>query len=110
MKNGVGDTDYTLKDIEIDPRFIVAAKEMYISYLFQILYTVTIISIAFGFGGKDLGEYTFIFGMPSWWFGTVVATILFIVLLVVLCTRVFKEISIEAYTMDTHDKGGQSLE
>lgn len=106
------DGDYSIKDIEVDPRFVVAAREMYITYGFQILFTATIIAIAFGFGGKTLGEYKFIFGMPSWWFGTVVATAIFIALLTVLCTRVFKDISIEPYETpeEINSEGGKSLE
>jgi uncharacterized membrane protein YhdT len=70
---------------------------MYITYAFQILFTAIIIAIAFGYGGKPLNEYTFILGMPSWWFATIVVTVFFIGLLVVLCNRVFKDISIEPY-------------
>jgi uncharacterized membrane protein YhdT len=109
VSKGDQDNDYSLKDIEVDARFVVAAREMYITYAFQILFTVVIIGIAFIFGGKSLAAYRFIFGMPSWWFGTVVASLGFLILLVFLSSRIFKDISIEPYVTDEDicEEGGK---
>lgn len=90
---------------EEDERFRTCYKEMYIAFAFQLAYVAIMFFIAYGWGGKSLSEYTFILGMPSWFFACLATVVGFLVLLAFLCFRYFKDISIEAYV--DRDGGGK---
>jgi len=61
------DRDYSIKDIEIDPRLKVIRKEMIISFLMLtgFMFTVTGSSYLLWDGG-EVADYSFILGMPSY--------------------------------------------
>ena len=80
-----------------DKRFEICKKEMLIAFGFQIIYTVIINAILFLVAGKPLSEYKFILGMPSWFFACIVVLASFIVILGILCFKILKNISVDAY-------------
>ncbi|MDD5014714.1 MAG: YhdT family protein [Atribacterota bacterium] len=87
-------TDYKFSDIKIDPRFKIAKREMLISFAIQILFTIIMVGIAHIFGGRPLKEYTFILGMPSWFFLLLVAYLFCIVTVSYIVLYKFKNIDI----------------
>lgn len=85
------------KEFRNDPRFKICFKEMLLTYALQILFTIVVLGIAFIFGGKPLSEYSFILGMPSWWFAVLTTALLWIALVVFTSIKIFKDFKVDAY-------------
>lgn len=92
-----GDRDYDIKDIVVDERFIIAKKEMLITFAVQISFTLIMIFTAYTVGNGDPKDYTYIMGMPSWWFYCLAITIVFLGIIYILTSKVYKNVSVEAY-------------
>ena len=69
--------NYSFGEIEVDPRFNTCEKEMKIVYIVQLLYTILTIAITYFLGKGDPKDYTYIMGLPLWWFANIVITIIF---------------------------------
>lgn len=89
--------DYDIKDIEVDERFIIAKKEMLITFAVQLSFTFLMIFTAYTVGRGDPRNYNFIMGIPAWWIYCLGITIGFLVLIYVLTSKVYKDVSVEAY-------------
>lgn len=88
------DKDYNLEDIEVDDRFKICNKEMKLAYGLQIIYMITLITVAYTLGRGDLREYSFIMGMPTWWFAVMVTAISFAAIAIYISLTKFTDMSL----------------
>lgn len=86
--------NYEFSEIEEDPRFVVANKEFKIAYLVWALFTVTTIGIAYYFGKGDPTQYTYVMGLPKWFFLTLVNVVFFIGVISFIVKRIFKDMDL----------------
>lgn len=91
------DRDYDIKDVKVDERFLIAKREMLITFAVQVAYTIVMLVVGYSLGKGDPRNYTFIAGMPAWWFWALVITAGFLVVVYYLVRRVFKDMSVEPW-------------
>lgn len=89
---------------KVDKRFPICTREMLITFIFLTAYCLFVVFVSYGLGGKPLNQYTFIMGMPSWFFILILGMVVFIAILGFICFKVFANISIEAY-IDQEERG-----
>lgn len=92
------DRNYSFDDIEVDPRFIRCAKEMKITFLVWILFAVISIGVSYLLGRGDVQDYTYVAGLPLWWFMAILISLLFTALVIFITKFVFQD-------MDLTDEG-----
>lgn len=81
---------------EKDPRFKVANREAKIGFVLVIINFLWWFGFAYGMGSRSPEEYTYVFGLPSWFFYSCVAGLVMVVFLVVLAVKLFfKEVPFE---------------
>lgn len=81
---------------EKDPRFKVANREAKIGFALVIINFLWWFGFAYGMGSRSPEEYTYVFGLPSWFFYSCVAGLVMVVFLVVLAVKLFfKEVPFE---------------
>lgn len=81
---------------EKDPRFKVANREAKIGIVIVVVNFLWWFGFAYGMGSRSPEEYTYIFGLPSWFFYSCVAGFVMVVFLVVLAVKLFfKEVPFE---------------
>ncbi len=86
-----------------DRRYKVANREAIIGICLAIFNFIWWFGFAYGLGSKPVEEYTYIAGLPSWFFYSCVVGFLVVVLLVVILVKgVFKEVPFD-------DEGGDSF-
>ncbi|WP_096439504.1 YhdT family protein [Alteribacter populi] len=79
-----------------DPRFKIANREAIIGVILVIINFAWWYGFAYGMGSKPVEEYTFIFGMPAWFFySCVVGFLLMVVLVTVVVKFYFKDVSFD---------------
>ncbi|WMJ78444.1 MULTISPECIES: YhdT family protein [unclassified Sedimentibacter] len=71
------ETNYSLDEIEMDPRFIICEKEMKLVFGVQIIFTLVSIIAAYLLGSGDPNNYSYILGLPTWWFAIIVISVIF---------------------------------
>lgn len=87
-----------------DRRYKVAKKEALIGIGLAVFNFLWWFGFAYGLGSKPVNEYTYIAGLPSWFFYSCVIGFLVVVFLVIIFVKmVFKEVPFE------EDEGGDSL-
>jgi uncharacterized membrane protein YhdT len=87
-----------------DPRFKIAEKEAWIGIGLVLFNFIWWYGFAYGMGSGPADEYTFIFGLPAWFFYSCVAGFLIMVVLVTAAVKFFfKEVPFEENT-----EGGDS--
>ncbi|TMW70656.1 YhdT family protein [Alteribacter natronophilus] len=74
-------------DLHSDPRYRIANREAVIGVVLVIINFVWWYGFAYGLGSAPPEEYTFVFGLPAWFFWSCVAGFL---LMVILVTAVVK--------------------
>ncbi|MDQ0272087.1 YhdT family protein [Cytobacillus purgationiresistens] len=79
----------TRKDKKIDPRFKVSNREALIAIGLAIINFLWWYGFAYGMGSAPVEEYTFVFGLPAWFFYSCVAGFIFITILVFIVVRFF---------------------
>ena len=84
LKKGV----YTLQK-NIDYRFKIANLEAIIGIGLVIINFIWWYSFAYGLGGKDPSEYSFVFGLPAWFFYSSVLGVVIMSLLVFIVVKFF---------------------
>ncbi|MCQ1530729.1 YhdT family protein [Lutispora saccharofermentans] len=72
------DTNYDFKEIEMDERFIICEKEMKLVFIIQILFTVLSVAAAYLLGRGNPEDYTYIMGLPAWWFAVISISLIFL--------------------------------
>lgn len=79
-----------------DKRYRVANREALIGVALVLLNFALWYGFAYGMGGGDPTEYTYILGFPAWFFYSCIATtVLMLVLLAILLKVVFKEVPLD---------------
>ncbi len=79
-----------------DKRFKIAHKEAVIGVILVIINFLLWFGFAYGMGSGDPQEYSYILGMPQWFFYSCIISTLISTLLVVLSVKyLFKEVSFE---------------
>lgn len=92
------ETNYNLEEIEVDPRFKVCEKEMKLTFIVQILFTAFTIGAAYILGKGDPKDYTYIMGMPAWWFAVILISFIFLGIVIYITKTTFTD-------MDLTDEG-----
>lgn len=76
--------------------FQIAHREAKIGIALLVFNFVWWFGFAYGLGSRDYTEYTYIFGLPDWFFYSCVIGFIVMVILVVLCVKfLFKEVPFE---------------
>ncbi|NLC12381.1 MAG: YhdT family protein [Firmicutes bacterium] len=99
------DYDYDIRNIEVDKRFVIAKKEMLITFIVQLCYTFLMLIVAYATGKGDPKNYSFIMGMPAWWFYALLITALFLILIYYIITKVFVPVSVEPWIEQEQERG-----
>ncbi|SEM10521.1 Uncharacterized membrane protein YhdT [Mesobacillus persicus] len=93
MKNGISDKD---------PRFKIAQREAWIGVILVIINFVWWFGFAYGMGSESVESYTYIFGLPAWFFFSCVGGFVLMVILVILAVKLlFKEVPFDDETEGT---------
>lgn len=80
----------------MDPRFKIAHREAWIGVALAIFNFIWWFGFAYGLGSRPVEEYTYIFGLPDWFFySCVVGFVLISALVIVIAKFVLKEVSFE---------------
>lgn len=81
---------------EKDPRFKVAHREAWIGIVLVLINFLWWFGFAYGLGSAPVEEYTYVFGLPGWFFYSCVGGFILMVVLVVFAVKVlFKEVPFE---------------
>ncbi len=89
--------DYDFKtDIDIDPRFKVCFREMLISFGMFVVFAAVMLFVVFVVGGGDPREYSYILGMPAWYFWVFVVCIVTAVVVALILDKFFTHMSLES--------------
>ncbi|MGB3260780.1 YhdT family protein [Paenisporosarcina sp.] len=79
-----------------DPRFKIAHREALIGVALAVVHFIWWFGFAYGLGSRPVEEYTYIFGLPDWFFySCVVGFILICITVILLAKFVLKEVSFE---------------
>lgn len=88
-------TDYSLEDIVEDERFVQCRKEAIVSIIMYFVMAGAMLLAMYTVGAGDPTQYTYIFGMPSWYFAVGCAAVGAIVILYILLAKFFRHMSLE---------------
>ncbi|MBD7909130.1 YhdT family protein [Sporosarcina gallistercoris] len=84
------------KEHKQDPRFKTAHKEAWIGVALAVFNFVWWFGFAYGLGGRPVEEYTYILGLPDWFFWScVVGFILMSIITVVLAKFVLTDMPLD---------------
>lgn len=72
-----------------DWRFKVANREALIGIALAIFNFIWWFGFAYGLGSRPVEEYTYVFGLPSWFFYSCIVGFITIAILVILIVRFF---------------------
>lgn len=89
------------KEHKKDQRFKIANREAFIGVGLVIFNFVWWFAFAYGLGSKDPSEYTYIFGLPDWFF---YSCVLGLVVMIILVTFVVKTFFIDVSFDDEGDE------
>ncbi|OLO26855.1 sodium:pantothenate symporter [Alkalihalophilus pseudofirmus] len=79
-----------------DPRFKIAHREALIGVGLVIFNFIWWYGFAYGLGSAPVEEYTYVLGLPAWFFYSCVLGFLVMVVLVIFVVKVwFKDVSFE---------------
>lgn len=84
---------------EEDPRYRVSVKEAWVSAGYWAMFTIAMISVAWGLGGhRDPAEVNYIAGFPDWFFWSALVTtgVFSTVVPYLLVKFLFTDISLES--------------
>ncbi|WP_077210866.1 YhdT family protein [Bacillus dakarensis] len=85
-----------------DPRFKIAHREAWIGVILVIINFVWWYGFAYGLGSDSVQDYTYVFGLPAWFFYSCVGGFILMVVLVSFAVKFFfKDVPFE-------DEGGES--
>lgn len=88
--------DYDFKDIDVDPRFKVCLKEVFICIGIFVAFAAAMLISVFVIGGGNPLEYTYILGMPAWYFCVLLVCAATCALVAVILDKFFTHMSLEA--------------
>ncbi|MFK9090163.1 YhdT family protein [Bacillus salipaludis] len=77
----------------LDKRFKIAHREALIGVVLVIINFIWWYGFAYGLGSAKVEKYTYIFGLPAWFFYSCIAGFIVMVILVILTVKfLFKEV------------------
>lgn len=89
---------------DVDPRFVISNREAVYSLLLTLGYFLWWFGFAYGFGGKDVSDYFYVFGLPAWFFySCLVGGLLFCMVVPVVVFCLFENIPLD----DKKGEGGR---
>lgn len=79
-----------------DPRYIIAKREAIVLLALFVAYIIWWYAFAYGLGSRDPAQYSYILGLPDWFFYSCVLSIpIFSLLLAIIVKRFFKEVPLD---------------
>ena len=85
----------------IDRRFIQANKEALMALILSLAYLAWWYVTAYGFGEKSPSEYTYIMGLPTWFFlSCILGFFLFAILTTLMVVLLFKDLPLDGKNPD----------
>lgn len=82
-----------------DPRFKQCKKEALMGLALGIFNLIWWFGWGYGLGSKPVSEYTYMLGLPTWFFmSCIVGSVLFSILTIIMVNKFFKDMSLEALT------------
>lgn len=89
-----------------DPRFMISNKEAIIGVILVIFNFLWWFGFAYGLGSKPVKEYTYIMGLPAWFFySCVIGLIVMIALVTFVVKNFFKEVPFDD---ELEEEGGDA--
>jgi len=80
----------------VDKRFKIAHREALIGVILVIINFIMWYGFGYGLGSTDVKHYSYIFGLPAWFFySCIVGSIIMIVLVILTVKFIFKDIPFE---------------
>ncbi|MCT2536542.1 YhdT family protein [Aquibacillus koreensis] len=80
-------------DFKEDPRFKIANREALIGCGVAVINFIWWFGFAYGLGSKPVDTYTYIFGLPAWFFySCIVGTVVIIGVVILMVKKGFKDI------------------
>lgn len=93
-----------------DPRYKQCNKEAIYAIILGLLNVIWWFAWGYGPGSKPVEEYTYIMGMPTWFFmSCVVGAILFTILTFIMVDKLFKNMSLEDMTEEEAGKFSEEV-
>ncbi|MCA1009149.1 YhdT family protein [Halobacillus halophilus] len=84
------------KRFKEDARYRVANREALIGLVLVMINFALWFGFAYGLGSKPVEEYSYIWGLPAWFFYSCIASTVLVVVLVMLAVKfLYKEVSFE---------------
>ncbi len=85
------DRNYSFSEIEQDHRFLICKREAIISLVVWFMFMFSTVGVAYSIGSRPIQDYTYIWGIPAWYFATIAVVLGFVALVFVLLIYVFKD-------------------
>lgn len=83
-------------EFQEDPRFKVSNREALIGCIIAAVNFIWWFGFAYGLGSKPVEEYSYVFGLPAWFFYSCVAgTVVITIVVIVAVKRWFKNIPLD---------------
>lgn len=84
------------RDNPLDKRFKIAHQEALIGVVLVVINFVWWYGFAYGLGSKKVEDYSYIFGLPAWFFYSCIAGFVVMIILVSLTVKfLFKDVPFE---------------
>lgn len=88
-----------------DPRFKQCNKEALMGLGLGVVNLIWWFGFGYGLGSKDVSEYTYILGFPSWFFmSCIVGGVVFSILTVIMINKFFKDMPLDGLTKEEVEK------
>ena len=81
---------------QLDKRFKIAHREAIIGIILVLINFIWWYGFAYGLGSAKVEQYSYIFGLPAWFFYSCILGSIIMVILVIITVKVlFKEVSFD---------------
>lgn len=81
------------QNLQLDKRFKIAHREALIGVILVIFNFIWWYGFAYGLGSKKVEDYTYVFGLPAWFFYSCIAGFVLMVIIVIFTVKfLFKEV------------------
>lgn len=87
--------DYDFSEIEDDPRFLIINKEVKFAYVVWITFALLSLGAIYGLGSGDPREYSYVMGLPLWFFVYLMIVVSFIIVLTYVIRNKFQDMDLD---------------
>ncbi|MEG0769595.1 MAG: YhdT family protein [Ruthenibacterium sp.] len=95
MKNAdYQDRTFDLESIEVDDRFKICAKEAKFGIVFWFVFVGTLLAVMYTLGAGNPMDYSYIIGLPAWFFGAICVVLGFVVVAGFVAKKVLKDFTL----------------